>query len=354
LLKEIPVSDIEDFPLRISSGNDNNELYESMALRGQLSPIRVRLHPSKKSLYQVVFGNRRLSEARRLGWPMITAEIVEVSDHEALLMAFAENEDRRGFSDYEKALLIQKIHQMGQVPYGEVAKMLGKSAAFVSQHIAMLKLFPSSISSEEEVTKVLCSITERHARALSTIEDPIQRWNTAKFIVVANLGVRELHRYIKSSEKNSTNSRSKFRAKKAIMELLTDFANGFNERDMSSVCGYKSERSFSLFGDFPPFEQLNFDSTKEHILGLLQGVEKYRLRLEEIKINVSGTLAYSTMYAYQNLEFRNSNISLKSRLTIILEKKDQDWKIVHEHWSAADPSQVASLLFENGRLSLKT
>jgi hypothetical protein len=59
------------------------------------------------------------------------------------------------------------------------------------------------------------------------------------------------------------------------------------------------------------------------------------------------------MYAFQTLQFRNSSFDFKSRLTMIFEKKGQEWKIVHEHWSVVDPRSVVSLLYENGKLVLK-
>ena len=43
-----------------------------------------------------------------MGWRTIKAEVVEASDTEALLASFSENSDRKDFSDYEKALLLDK------------------------------------------------------------------------------------------------------------------------------------------------------------------------------------------------------------------------------------------------------
>ena len=99
-------------------------------------------------MYEVIFGNRRLATAKHLGWRTILADVVDASDTETLIMAFSENEDRKNFTDYEKALLMEKLHSLSGKTYSEVAEIFGKSPSYVSQHIAMLHLFPRTIAKE--------------------------------------------------------------------------------------------------------------------------------------------------------------------------------------------------------------
>jgi ParB family chromosome partitioning protein len=99
-MMDIPINQIDDFPLRVNASSDISELASSISLHGQLSPICVRPHPTKKERYQVIYGNRRLAALRSLGRTSVNANVVVASDANACLMAFAENSDRKDFSDY--------------------------------------------------------------------------------------------------------------------------------------------------------------------------------------------------------------------------------------------------------------
>ncbi|MDA4131166.1 MAG: ParB/RepB/Spo0J family partition protein, partial [Thaumarchaeota archaeon] len=140
-MRYVPVEQIEhlNFRLRLED-EDIEDVFTTLQKHGQLSPIRIRNHPQKPGMYQVIFGNRRLAAAKKLGWETIRAEVVESSDSDLLLAAFCENVNRKDFSDLEKALLIEKIRNESGNTYTEIAAILGKSAAYVSQHVAMLHL----------------------------------------------------------------------------------------------------------------------------------------------------------------------------------------------------------------------
>ena len=190
-MEHIPIALIDHRQFRIAPPQVE-DVSLSFARHGQFSPICVRRHPTKSQRYQLIFGNRRLEAARKLGWKTIEANVIEANDDTMLFIAFSENSDQSDFTDYEKALLLENIHRQTGKSYQEIATMIGRSNAFVSQHVAMLNLFPLGVASEEERIKVLAALTENHARILSNIEDPRDRWNAAKLVVRSKMGVREL------------------------------------------------------------------------------------------------------------------------------------------------------------------
>jgi ParB family transcriptional regulator, chromosome partitioning protein len=67
-MERIALDLIEDNLTRIDANADVSDLLTSFSTQGQLSPIRVRPHPTKEKKYQVIFGSRRLVAARKLGW----------------------------------------------------------------------------------------------------------------------------------------------------------------------------------------------------------------------------------------------------------------------------------------------
>ncbi len=69
--------------------------------------------------------------------------MVEANDWEKVSMALSENLDRKNFSDYEIALLVDRLHALSGQTYGEIAALINRSNAFVSQHISMLDSSPT-------------------------------------------------------------------------------------------------------------------------------------------------------------------------------------------------------------------
>ncbi len=272
-----------DNPTRLDLDIDVDDLVSSLASRGQLSPIRVRPHPSKQNRYQVIFGARRLTAAKKLGWEAIDADVTSVTDAEALVLAFSENSDRKDFTDFEKAMIIQRLHDVTGKSYGELAEILGKSASFVSQHIVMLKLFSENIATRAERTKLLSALTEMHARVLSKIEDQNERWNTAKLVIASGMSARELMRlYVRRPEGRGIRRARRTSARNAVLELMKEMIAGMNDKDVQ-MCVKPVARDFSLFDDFPPYDRMDVEEAKNHFLSVLQSVDKYDQRIDDVQ-----------------------------------------------------------------------
>jgi ParB family transcriptional regulator, chromosome partitioning protein len=347
-IARIPLDLIEnDSPFRISSLLDVKDLRQSLSSRGQLSPIRIRPHPSKKNKFQLIFGARRLEAAKQLGWATIEAEVTPASDSETLILAFSENSDRKDFTDFEKAMIIQKLHELTGKSYAEVAELVGRSASFVSQHVAMLKLFPENMGATDERKKLLSALTEMHARVLSRIEDPTERWNTAKLVVASAMSARELMRFYnrKSEGKGIVRSR-RLSARKAIQEAMMEMINGMNYRDVE-LCVKPVARDFSLYDDFPPYDKMDLEEAKNHFLRVMKSVDEYNQRIEDVQLKLGEKFAYATVLCSYDLSSGGRTARMKSRGTLIFEKEeDLRWKVVHQHWSTLNPEIFLNFPFK--------
>ena len=340
-LKIIPISSIENCNKSETRRDlDIEDLVNSLAKHGQLLPIQVRSHPTNPSKYELIFGNRRLAAARRLGWSTIRAEIVRATDIDVLITALIENIDRKDLCDYEKALSLQEIKEKSKKTYAEVAAIAGKSSSFVSQHIAMLHLFPESVASEEERIKVLHGLTERHSRILGKVEDSVERWNTAKLAVAAKLGVRELERICK---KKSVRSRS-VDNEIAIRDLLLSINNSFNSKDLNPFFRAISDNSFNVFSEYPPYKSMNSEEYKNHICRIMKRLKSSKMRIKDLNVHVAGNSAYATITHTHEVGAESQDISFITRATIVLAKEEGVWKILHEHWSSPDSGIMLNLL----------
>lgn len=101
----------------------------------------------KGSQVELCYGHRRLAALKHLGWDKVEVEVDELSDEEMALQSLAENFQREGLSDIEKA---QGLHTMVQllikqkIAEGEamkrVSKFVGLSEAWIRDLLSMLDM----------------------------------------------------------------------------------------------------------------------------------------------------------------------------------------------------------------------
>ena len=140
-----------------------NELAESIKNYGVFQPIIV-----KKSIkgYEIIAGERRWRASRIAGVSTIPAIVREFDDEKMMEIALLENLQRENLNSIEEALAYQKIIESKKLTHGEFGKIIGKSQAYVTNTIGLLKL-------PEEVKKMLINndISMTHARILSKMSD---------------------------------------------------------------------------------------------------------------------------------------------------------------------------------------
>lgn len=103
---------VEPSPFADRLSDDDHERFaafvKSIAEHGQQVPIRVRPHPGKAGLYQVVYGHRRLAAAQQLKIP-VKAHVVEIDDRELAVAQGIENSARQDLSWIERALFARRM-----------------------------------------------------------------------------------------------------------------------------------------------------------------------------------------------------------------------------------------------------
>jgi ParB family chromosome partitioning protein len=351
---EIPISQIEcnDFCERRRSNVE--DLINSFERQGQLSPICVRRHPAKHGRYQIVYGNRRLAADQKLGWKKISASIVDAKDSSAILMAFAENVDRTDFTDYEKATVLKRLHEITGYNYNQIASSIGKSPAYVSQHVAMLNIFPENVGSARERETILNELTESHCRILARIPDPKERWSTAKLVVHSHLGIRELQRFCSATGKreisqSSTVSRKSGEDSKErewdtveLRKVVTDIITGLNSRDIRPFVKSIDTKHFFMFPGFSMTTVIGPDTLSDYLSEILRHATKFKLLSPRyVDVRFTGSLAYVAVVLREEVTASFTTAETIARVTFIFEKLEEGvWKMVHAHWSLASPLDV--------------
>lgn len=155
---------------------------------GQLAPVLVR--PTAGGKYELIAGYRRFAAAKKAGLKTINATVRVLDDHDAHLAALTENLVRRELNPMELAQAIESAIGHGKWLAKDLAKLLGKSEAWVSNH-RKLKTLPEPV----QAMIAAGELTPGHVEhAIGKTDDPKLQLQIAKKIVKGGEDVREAER----------------------------------------------------------------------------------------------------------------------------------------------------------------
>ena len=170
------------------------ELADSIAKHGLLQPILVR--PWNEA-YQIVHGERRYRAHQRLGCTTIKAIVRELSDEHVADVRLVENIERDNLSDIELAWEFDRRARAGQT-HEQIAQVIGKSRAFVTQRLTLLKL-----PKKEQERMLRGELSFSNARLLLSISDPNVREQVSEQISEGTT-VKEALNLVKPEPNNVT------------------------------------------------------------------------------------------------------------------------------------------------------
>ncbi|MEL4390867.1 ParB/RepB/Spo0J family partition protein [Shewanella xiamenensis] len=164
------------------------ELAHSIRNQGIIQPIVVR--PVSNNQYEIIAGERRWRASQLAGIEKIPCIVKAVPDDAAIAIALIENIQREDLNAMEEAIALQRLMQEFELTHQQVADVVGKSRASVSNLLRLNGL-------NEPVKRLLeyGDIDMGHARALLAIEGEEQT-NLARLVAAKELTVRETERLI--------------------------------------------------------------------------------------------------------------------------------------------------------------
>ena len=171
-------------PRKVFDEDALNDLSDSIREHGVFQPIIV-----KKSIkgYEIIAGERRVKASRLAGKETIPAIIRDFNDTEMMEIALLENLQRENLNAIEEALAYTKIMEAKGLTHDELSKVIGKSQAYVTNTIGLLRL-------PEEVKDLVVNnkISMTHARILSKMSDRNTIIHLANRVLNEGLTVRNL------------------------------------------------------------------------------------------------------------------------------------------------------------------
>lgn len=113
---------------------------------GQAVPVLLRAHPKNAGHYELIAGERRWRAVRDYCLKVRTLKAIVLSerdDAKAFRVSFVENEHREDLHPLERAEAMKRLMDDGATQV-QIAEMVGRSATYVSHHLALLTLHPDA------------------------------------------------------------------------------------------------------------------------------------------------------------------------------------------------------------------
>ncbi len=183
----IPQVDILPNPNQPRRRFDYDELEglaQSIRANGILQPLLVRQLENGK--FELIAGERRLRAARLIGLTKVPCIINDISESDSAVFAVIENLQRQNLDYFEEAEALAILISDYRMSQEELCKKLGKAQSTLSNKLRLLKL------NEEMRYKISrAGLSERHARALLSLTDEVQRARALSIIIDRHLTVSE-------------------------------------------------------------------------------------------------------------------------------------------------------------------
>ena len=204
-----------DQPRREFGREELQELTLSIAQVGLIQPLTVR--PSQGG-YELISGERRLRACQLLGLKEVPCIVEQVSPEKSALMALIENVQRADLSFWEEAEGYRRLLAVYGLSREELCRRIGKSPAFLSNKLRLLKLSPAVRQAAEQGR-----LSERHARALLALEDEEAQLSLVERIAREGWSVRQTESFVEKAAPTPKPLR--------VLRLTTDcrlFLNGLS------------------------------------------------------------------------------------------------------------------------------
>jgi len=164
------------------------ELAESIKKQGLLQPLVVR--ECSVGQYEIVAGERRWRACQLAGMTDVPVLVRQVDDETAMAIALVENLQREALNAIDQARAMQRLSQEFSLTHQEIAHLLSKSRAAVSNFMRLLHLNPAVQSMLERG-----DLDMGHARSLLMLEEH-QQLEIAECVVSRGLSVRETEAWV--------------------------------------------------------------------------------------------------------------------------------------------------------------
>lgn len=220
---EIRVTDITpnpNQPRKHFSAEELTALAKSISENGIVQPLTVR---RTQGGFELVTGERRLRAAKLAGMKSVPCVVIRADANRSAVLALIENIQRADLTCFEEARAVSKLLEGEEVSREELSLRLGWAQSTIANKLRLLKL-----TEEEQDIIIKNSLTERHARALLKLTDPVQRKQVLLKAVNGGWTVSATENYILSLEREALKKDS-YKKRSVMLKDVRLFFNSVNK-----------------------------------------------------------------------------------------------------------------------------
>lgn len=195
----VAIDNIEPSPHQTRQEFPEEEIQKlavSIAAKGVLQPILIR--PKENGKFELIAGERRLRAAKLAGCIEIPAQVLDCSEQESAELALVENLQRENLNPIEEARAYKALTDSFGLTQKDIAELVGRSRAVITNSIRLLHLHPEIISFIENG-----DLSAGHGKVLLTIEDQNIQLRLAHRVISAQLSVRNLELIVEAAQKET-------------------------------------------------------------------------------------------------------------------------------------------------------
>ena len=135
-------------------------------------------------------------------------------------------------------------------------------------------------------------------------------------------------------------SRQLDQARREVAALITSYFEVGKSKDITSLSRFFApSQYFSKFDESRPYTRQNSDDAFMYEQARFANISDYEYKIEDLRIDVIGFMAIATFYLdykgvfVNDYSFEGSTVGGRSRVTMVVGRFGDEWKIVHHHAS---------------------
>jgi ketosteroid isomerase-like protein len=135
-------------------------------------------------------------------------------------------------------------------------------------------------------------------------------------------------------------SRQLDKTKKEVTAFITSYFEVGKSKEITTLSKFfATPQYFSKFDESPPYTRQDSDDAFMYEQARFANISDYEYKIDDLRIDVIGFIAIATFYlSYRGVfvndySFEGSSVVGRSRVTMVIGKFGDEWKIVHHHAS---------------------
>ena len=129
-------------------------------------------------------------------------------------------------------------------------------------------------------------------------------------------------------------------AVKEVESTIVAFFEAGKDKELSALADFHYPGDlFSKFDENPPYSRQNSADAFVYEQAAFANISDYSYQIQDLRVDLVESVAIATFYlAYAGMfvndySFEGSPVNSRARVTMVLTKGPEGWKIVHEHLS---------------------